>query len=140
MSANFWILHYVTYSNTNFYTTVHLVWSDDLLSTYYYARIFIEDQEWLTKEKKIQCKIDISNPPSRDVISAWNKQLRKMIAARPDLKSIYDIALALSDGNRHIKNLESSLSRRHNLELQLQRESVTFKSKIDPKTVACCTQ
>jgi hypothetical protein len=28
-----------------------------------------------------------------------NKQLRKMIAARPDLKSIYDIALALSDGN-----------------------------------------
>jgi hypothetical protein len=31
--------------------------------------------------------------------------LRKMIAARPDLKSIYDIALALSDGNVAYKKI-----------------------------------
>jgi acyl-CoA oxidase len=118
----------------------YLVWSDDLLSTLEFTTLknFIEDQEWLTKEEQkiLLSKIDISNPPSRDVISAWKQTIEKMIAARPDLKSIYDIALALSDVNEHVKNLESSfILLEHNLGITTAEGISHFKSKIDPKTV-----
>jgi acyl-CoA oxidase len=118
----------------------YLVWSDDLLTPLEFTTLkkFIEDQEWLTEDERklLLLKIDISDPPSREVISEWKQTIEKIIAEKPELKSIYDIALALSDSNEHIKKLEQSfILLEHSLGINGAEAISHFKTKIDPKTV-----
>jgi acyl-CoA oxidase len=81
----------------------YLVWSDDLLTPFEFTTLknFIEDQEWLKEDERklLLSKIDISNPPTRDNISNWKNKIEQITAKNPNIKSIYEIAVALSGGN-----------------------------------------
>ncbi|MFT5254128.1 MAG: acyl-CoA oxidase [Flavobacteriales bacterium] len=122
-----------------FFPLFYLVWSDDLLTLSEFTTLknFIEAQEWLKEDERklLLSKIDISNPPTRDDISNWKSKIEQTTAENPDIKSIYEIAVALSGGNVHLQNLEEPFA---NLEYSLGiagNESISkFKTDKKPQT------
>ena len=117
----------------------YLVWSDDLLTPLEFTTLknFIEAQEWLTEDdrKLLLSKIDTSNPPSRDDISDWKNKIEAITAENPSIKSIYEIAVALSGGTIPLQNLEASFATlEHNLGFASNEIISNFKTDIRPQT------
>lgn len=112
----------------------YLVWSDDLLTQKEFATIqkFINDLTWLSPEEKQQLlsKLDISNPPSRNELSQWKLDIEKAIQNKADIKSIFDIAEALSEKDVDISALKSDFIKLEN-DLGVLGEEViqNFKTK-----------
>jgi acyl-CoA oxidase len=85
----------------------YLVWSDDLLTQKEFQTLhsFITAQTWLSQKEQeyLLHKIDVSNPPSRETLNTWYLELKEIVRQHPNSQSLYDIALALSHNNEHIK-------------------------------------
>ncbi|MDG2431923.1 acyl-CoA dehydrogenase family protein, partial [Flavobacterium sp.] len=118
----------------------YLVWSDDLLTSLEFTTLknFIEEQEWLTQADKevLLSKIDVSNPPSREILSDWKNSIDKITSDNPELKSIYEIAVALSNCNTDVKRSEESfIILEHSLGITSAEAISHFKLEIDSKTV-----
>ncbi|SHL27087.1 acyl-CoA dehydrogenase [Flavobacterium chilense] len=96
----------------------YLVWSDDLLTQKEFVTIqkFINDLTWLSPEEKQQLlsRVDISNPPSRNELSQWKSDIENSIQNKEDIKSIFDIAEALSEKDTDISTLKSSFIKLEN--------------------------
>ena len=90
----------------------YLVWSDDLLTQKEFTTIqkFINNLTWLSPEEKQQLlsRLDISNPPSRNDLTQWKLDIEKSIQNKTDIKSIFDIAVALSEKDVDISTLQSA--------------------------------
>lgn len=112
----------------------YLVWSDDLLTQKEFTTIqeFINNLIWLSPEEKQQLlsKVDISNPPSRNELSQWKLDIESHIQDKSTIKSIFDIAVALSDKDLDIKSLESDFTKLENNLGFLGEEAIqNFKTK-----------
>ncbi|RED26780.1 acyl-coenzyme A oxidase [Flavobacterium cutihirudinis] len=112
----------------------YLVWSDDLLTQKEFTTIqeFINNLIWLSPEEKQQLlsKVDISNPPSRNELSQWKLDIESHIQDKTTIKSIFDIAVALSDKDLDIKSLESDFTKLENNLGFLGEEAIqNFKTK-----------
>lgn len=96
----------------------YLVWSDDLLTQKEFVTIqkFINDLTWLSPEEKQQLlsRVDISNPPSRNELSQWKSDIENSIQNKEHIKSIFDIAEALSEKDTDISTLKSSFIKLEN--------------------------
>ena len=117
-----------------FIPLVYLVWSDDLLTQKEFATIqqFINDLVWLSPEEKQQLlsKVDISNPPSRNELAQWKLDIEKSIQDKASIKSIFDIAVALSEKDLDISALKPEFTKLEN-DLGILGEEViqNFKTK-----------
>ena len=96
----------------------YLVWSDDLLTQKEFTTIqkFINDLNWLSPEEKQQLvsRLDISNPPSRNELTQWKLDIENSIQNKADIKSIFDIAVALSEKDVDISKLQSDFIKLEN--------------------------
>ena len=96
----------------------YLVWSDDLLTQKEFATIqkFINDLTWLSPEEKQQLlqRVDISNPPARNELAQWKLDIERSIQNKEDIKSIFDIAEALSEKDTDISTLKSAFVKLEN--------------------------
>lgn len=96
----------------------YLVWSDDLLTQKEFTTIqkFINDLTWLSPEEKQQLlsRLDISNPPSRNELTQWKSEIENSIQNKADIKSIFDIAVALSEKDIDISGLQSDFIKLEN--------------------------
>jgi acyl-CoA oxidase len=96
----------------------YLVWSDDLLTQKEFTTIqkFINDLTWLSPEEKQQLvsRLDISNPPSRNELTQWKLDIENSIQNKADIKSIFDIAVALSEKDVDISKLQSDFIKLEN--------------------------
>ncbi|MFW0736047.1 acyl-CoA dehydrogenase [Flavobacterium sp. T12S277] len=90
----------------------YLVWSDDLLTQKEFVTIqkFINNLIWLSPEEKQQLlsRVDISNPPGRNELAQWKLDIEKGIQNKEDIRSIFDIAVALSEKDLDISSLKTS--------------------------------
>jgi len=117
-----------------FIPLVYLVWSDDLLTQKEFATIqqFINDLVWLSPEEKEQLlsKVDISNPPSRNELAQWKLDIEKSIQDKASIKSIFDIAEALSEKDVDISTIKPEFTKLEN-DLGILGEEViqNFKTK-----------
>ncbi|QOG01428.1 acyl-CoA dehydrogenase [Flavobacterium sp. MDT1-60] len=117
-----------------FIPLVYLVWSDDLLTQKEFATIqqFIHDLTWLSPEEKQQLlsKVDISNPPSRNELAQWKLDIEKSIQDKASIKSIFDIAEALSEKDVDISAVKPEFIKLEN-DLGILGEEViqNFKTK-----------
>ncbi|KQX15427.1 acyl-CoA dehydrogenase [Flavobacterium sp. Root420] len=117
----------------------YLVWSDDLLTQKEFATIqqFINDLTWLSPEEKQQLlsKVDISNPPSRNELTQWKADIEKSIQDKSSIKSIFDIAVALSEKDVDISTVKPEFIKLEN-DLGILGEEViqNFKTKADSFT------
>jgi acyl-CoA oxidase len=117
----------------------YLVWSDDLLTQKEFATIqqFINDLVWLSSEEKQQLlsKVDISNPPSRNELTQWKLDIEKSIQDKSSIKSIFDIAEALSEKDVDISTVKPEFIKLEN-DLGILGEEViqNFKTKADSFT------
>jgi len=112
----------------------YLVWSDDLLTQKEFKTLqeFISSQPLLTPEEKqlLLSKVDISNPPSRNELKQWKLDIEKSIKDKSSIKSIFDIAVALSDKDLDISSLESDFTKLENNLGVLGEEVIqNFKTK-----------
>jgi acyl-CoA oxidase len=112
----------------------YLVWSDDLLTQKEFATIqqFINDLTWLSPEEKqkLLSKVDISNPPSRNELTQWKLDIEKSIQDKSSIKSIFDIAEALSEKDVDISAVKPEFTKLEN-DLGILGEEViqNFKTK-----------
>ncbi|OXA75510.1 Acyl-coenzyme A oxidase [Flavobacterium aquidurense] len=117
----------------------YLVWSDDLLTQKEFATIqqFINNLVWLSPEEKQQLlsKVDISNPPSRNELTQWKSDIEKSIQDKASIKSIFDIAEALSEKDVDISTVKPEFIKLEN-DLGILGEEViqNFKTKADSFT------
>ena len=117
-----------------FLPLVYLVWSDDLLTQKEFATIqeFIKTLVWLSPEEKEQLlsKVDISNPPSRNELAQWKLDIEKSIQDKSSIKSIFDIAEALSEKDVDISTIKPEFTKLEN-DLGILGEEViqNFKTK-----------
>ena len=117
----------------------YLVWSDDLLTQKEFATLkeFIKSQKALSVEEQeyLLSKVDISNPPSRNELAQWKLDIEKSIQDKSSIKSIFDIAVALSDKDLDISSLESDFTKLENDLGILGEEALqNFKTKADSFT------
>ncbi|KQO23058.1 acyl-CoA oxidase [Flavobacterium sp. Leaf82] len=117
----------------------YLVWSDDLLTQKEFTTIqkFINDLTWLSPEEKqeLVSRLDISNPPSRNELTQWKLDIEKSIQNKTDIKSIFDIAVALSEKDVDISTLESNFIKLENDLGILGEEALqNFKTKANSFT------
>ncbi|SEO13507.1 Acyl-coenzyme A oxidase [Flavobacterium sp. CF108] len=117
----------------------YLVWSDDLLTQKEFATLkeFIKSQKALSSEEQeyLLSKVDISNPPSRNELAQWKLDIEKSIQDKSSIKSIFDIAVALSDKDLDISSLESDFTKLENDLGILGEEALqNFKIKADSFT------
>ncbi|TDW51935.1 acyl-coenzyme A oxidase [Flavobacterium sp. 270] len=122
----------------------YLVWSDDLLTQKELATLkeFIvsktgispEDQEYLFS------KIDISNPPSRNELAQWKSDIEKTIQNKPSIKTIFELAGALSEKDSDIYVSQADFLKLEN-DLGILGEEViqNFKSKAESFTASSQT-
>ncbi|MCW2120820.1 acyl-CoA dehydrogenase [Flavobacterium sp. 7A] len=118
----------------------YLVWSDDLLTRKEFITLqkFINAQGWLSDEEQLWLlsKTNINNPPSRKDITDWKDTVEETIQENQSIKSIFEIALALSGNDTTIQNLESSFVKLENDLGILGEEAINnFKTKANPRTV-----
>jgi acyl-CoA oxidase len=112
----------------------YLVWSDDLLTQKEFSTLkeFINALDVLSAEEKefLISKTDIANPPSRNELAEWKSDIEKSIKDKSSIKSIYDIAVALSDTNLDVSNLKPDFTKLEN-DLGVLGEEViqNFKTK-----------
>ncbi len=96
----------------------YLVWSDDLLTQKEFATLkdFINSLNFLSEEEKeyLLSKVDISNPPSRNELTQWKLDIEKSIQDKSSIKSIFDIAKALSDSDLDLTLIESDFKKLEN--------------------------
>jgi acyl-CoA oxidase len=89
----------------------YLVWSDDLLTQNEFATLqkFILSQNWLSENEKtfLLSQVDILAPPSRQKLTEWKYDIGESISGRADIKSIFDVAVALSGNDPGIKSLKT---------------------------------
>ncbi|KLT69701.1 acyl-CoA dehydrogenase [Flavobacterium sp. ABG] len=122
----------------------YLVWSDDLLTQKEFATLkeFIvgktgispEDQEYLLS------KIDISNPPSRNELEQWKSDIAKTIQNKPSIKTIFELAGALSEKDSAIYVVEADFLKLEN-DLGILGEEViqNFKTRTGSFTASSQT-
>ncbi|RXM44624.1 acyl-CoA dehydrogenase [Flavobacterium sp. YO64] len=117
----------------------YLVWSDDLLTQKEFVTLkeFIKSQKNLSVEEQeyLLSKVDISNPPSRNELTQWKSDIEANIKDKSSIKSIFDIAVALSEKDLDISALESDFTKLEN-DLGILGEEViqNFKTKSDSLT------
>ncbi|EJL60869.1 acyl-CoA dehydrogenase family protein [Flavobacterium sp. CF136] len=122
-----------------FIPLLYLVWSDDLLTQKEFATLqeFISSLVLLSPEQReyLLSKVDITNPPSRNELTQWKSDIEKSIKDKSSIKSIFDIAVALSDKDLDISGLESNFRKLEN-DLGILGEEViqNFKTKADSFT------
>ncbi|MDR7370420.1 acyl-CoA dehydrogenase [Flavobacterium aquidurense] len=117
-----------------FIPLLYLVWSDDLLTQKEFATIqqFINDLTSLSPEEKQQLlsKVDISNPPSRNELTQWKLDIEKSIQDKSSIKSVFDIAIALSEKDVDISALHPQFIKLENDLGILGEEAIqNFKTK-----------
>jgi acyl-CoA oxidase len=134
--------YYIYMKNTKlqaFIPLFYLVWSDDLLTQKEFTTIqtFINDLTWLSPEEKQQLlsKVNISNPPTRNELTQWKSDIEANIKDKSSIKSVYDIAVALSDKDVDISTLKSDFTKLEN-DLGILGEEViqNFKTKAESFT------
>ena len=127
-----------------FIPLLYLVWSDDLLTENEFATLkeFINSLTLLSPEQKqfLISKVDISNPPSRNELAQWKSDVEKSIKDKSSIKSIFDIATALSGKDLDISTLESDFTKLENDLGVLGEELIqNFKTKGDSLTATTKT-
>ncbi|MEL1254385.1 acyl-CoA dehydrogenase [Flavobacterium sp. DGU38] len=127
-----------------FIPLLYLVWSDDLLTQKEFTtlREFITSLTLLSTEEQqyLLSKVDISNPPSRNELTLWKSDIERSIKDKSSIKSIFDIATALSDENLNISSLESDFTKLENDLGVLGEELIqNFKTKGDSLTATTKT-
>ncbi len=126
-----------------FIPLVYLVWSDDLLTQKEFATIqeFIKTLVWLSPEEKEQLlsKVDISNPPSRNELAQWKLDIEKSIQDKSSIKSIFDIAVALSEKDIDISTVKPEFTKLEN-DLGILGEEVIQSFKIKASSFTANSQ
>ena len=127
-----------------FIPLLYLVWSDDLLTENEFATLkgFINSLTLLSPEQKhyLLSKVDISNPPSRNELAQWKSDVEKSIKDKSSIKSIFDIATALSGEDLDISTLEANFTKLENDLGVLGEELIqNFKTKGDSLTATTKT-
>ena len=127
-----------------FIPLLYLVWSDDLLTENEFATLkgFINSLSLLSPEQKqyLLSKVDISNPPSRNELAQWKSDVEKSIKDKSSIKSIFDIATALSGEDLDISTLEANFTKLENDLGVLGEELIqNFKTKGDSLTATTKT-
>nr|WP_294926389.1 acyl-CoA dehydrogenase [uncultured Flavobacterium sp.] len=127
-----------------FIPLLYLVWSDDLLTENEFDTLkeFISSLSLLSPEQKqyLLSKVDISNPPSRNELAQWKSDVEKSINDKSSIKSIFDIATALSGKDLDISTLESDFTKLENDLGVLGEELIqNFKTKGDSLTATTKT-
>lgn len=93
----------------------YLIWSDDLLTQKEFVTLqhFVTNLSWLSPKEKedVLSKIAITNPPSRETITEWYYEIQKTVQANPAIKSVFDLALVLSNDNSAIVDLETEFTK-----------------------------
>ncbi|RUT71385.1 acyl-CoA oxidase [Flavobacterium cupreum] len=122
----------------------YLVWSDDLLTQKEFAtlREFITSLTFLSTEEQhyLLSKVDISNPPSRNELAEWKGDIEKSIKDKSSIKSVFDIAVALSDTHLDVSALKPDFTKLEN-DLGVLGEEViqNFKTKAESFTASSQT-
>ncbi|MBS7253487.1 acyl-CoA dehydrogenase family protein [Flavobacterium branchiicola] len=122
----------------------YLVWSDDLLTQKEFSTLkeFINSLNVLSEEEKeyLLSKVDISNPPSRNELTQWKLDIEKSIQDKSSIKSIFDIAKALSGNDLDVTPIESAFTKLEN-DLGILGEEViqSFKTKANSFTASSQT-
>jgi len=122
----------------------YLVWSDDLLTQkeFWTIQQFINNLSWLSPEEKqkLLSKLDITNPPSRNELAQWKQDIEGSIKDKSSIKSIFDIAEALSEKDVDISTLKSDFVKLEN-DLGVLGEEViqNFKTKAESFTATSKT-
>lgn len=117
----------------------YLVWSDDLLTQKEFTTLkeFIKSLKALSLEEQeyLLSKVDVSNPPSRNELTQWKLEIEANLKDKSSIKSIFDIAVALSEKDLDISALESDFTKLEN-DLGILGEEViqNFKTKSDSLT------
>ncbi|CAD0003103.1 acyl-CoA dehydrogenase family protein [Flavobacterium chungangense] len=127
-----------------FIPLLYLVWSDDLLTQKEFTTLqeFITSLTMLSPEEQqyLLSKVDISNPPSRNELTEWKSDIEKSIKDKSSIKSIFDIAVALSDKDLNISGLELKFTKLENDLGVLGEELIqNFKTKADSFTASSQT-
>ncbi|MBZ4043995.1 acyl-CoA dehydrogenase family protein [Flavobacterium hibisci] len=127
-----------------FIPLLYLVWSDDLLTQKEFATLqeFITSLTILSPEEQqfLLSKVDISNPPSRNELKQWKSDIEKSIKDKSTIKSIFDIAVALSEKNLDISVLEQNFTKLENDLGVLGEELIqNFKTQGDSLTATTKT-
>ena len=145
MAKNKLILYFMKNTKLQaFIPLFYLVWSDDLLTQKEFTTIqqFINDLVWLSPQEKQQLlsKVDISNPPSRNELAQWKLDIEKSIHNKSSIKSIFDIAEALSEKDVDISTIKPEFTKLEN-DLGILGEEViqNFKRKADSFTASSQT-
>ncbi len=117
-----------------FIPLLYLVWSDDLLTQKEFLTLqeFISSQDWLSKkeQKELLLKVDISNPPSRKLLSDWKLQIEKVIQVDSTIKSIFDVSVSLSNDDTVVRELRTIFLKLENDLGMIGQEAIgNFKSK-----------
>lgn len=123
----------------------YLVWSDSLLTEKEFEtlRKFINTQDWLSPEEQqtLLSKINMSNPPSRENLTEWKHKIEQILQLNPDIKSIFEIALALSEKDAAVQEFETSFVALENDLGILGEEAISnFKTKAKTYTVTHQTE
>ncbi|MFH6936199.1 acyl-CoA dehydrogenase [Flavobacterium sp. FlaQc-30] len=122
----------------------YLVWSDDLLTQKEFITLkeFIKSLKALSLEEQeyLLSKVDVSNPPSRNELTQWKLEIEANLKDKSSIKSIFDIAVALSEKDLDISALESDFTKLEN-DLGILGEEViqNFKTKSDSLTASSQT-
>ncbi|MFB9110811.1 acyl-CoA dehydrogenase [Flavobacterium gyeonganense] len=127
-----------------FIPLLYLVWSDDLLTQKEFSTLqeFITSLTILSPEEQqfLLSKVDISNPPSRNELKQWKSDIEKSIKDKSSIKSIFDIAAALSEKDLNISGLEQNFIKLENDLGVLGEELIqNFKTKGDSLTATTKT-
>ena len=123
----------------------YIVWSDDLLTEKEFVTLqeFINVQDWLSPNEKqlLVSKISVSNPPSRKDLTDWKNKIEQTIQSKSTVKSIFEIALILSENDSTVQNAETSFVKLEN-DLGILGEEVisNFKSKTKSFTASFKTE
>jgi acyl-CoA oxidase len=127
-----------------FIPLLYLVWSDDLLTQKEFTTLqeFILSLTVLSSEEKeyLISKVSVNNPPSRKELSSWKADIESSIGNKTTIKSIFDIAQALSADDVDISGLAIHFTKLEN-DLGILGEEVlqNFKSKKDSFTASSHT-
>jgi acyl-CoA oxidase len=96
----------------------YIVWSDDLLTQKEFVTLqeFIGSQSWLSKKEKeiLFSKVNVLSPPSREQLVDWKSQIEKIIQEKPSVRSIFDVSVVFSEGDKIIIDLESAFIKLEN--------------------------
>ncbi|OOV18901.1 acyl-CoA dehydrogenase [Flavobacterium sp. LM4] len=127
-----------------FIPLLYLVWSDDLLTQKEFSTLqeFITSLTIISPEEQqfLLSKVDISNPPSRNELTQWKSDIEKSIKDKSSIKSIFDIATALSEKDLDISVLEQNFTKLENDLGVLGEELIqNFKTQGDSLTATTKT-